>query len=135
MSLWDKTILTDRTILANMPDLIILNKNEQNCLIVDVAIPDDVNVLKKEKRLKYKDLQIEISRMWNVKTNVVAVVVGALGTRSDNFNKEIESIVEDIQNIALNGTAHVRRKVLGWLIEELTSKGPTFLFVFIRFNF
>ena len=45
---WDETISTDRTILANRPDLIILNKNEQNCLIVDLAIPDDVNVLKKE---------------------------------------------------------------------------------------
>ena len=76
--------------------------------------------------LKYKDLQIEISRMWNVKTKVVAVVVGASGSMSDNFNKEIESIpgkpsAEDIQNIALNGTAvlisaaHILRKVLGWL--------------------
>ena len=119
--MWDKTILTDRTILANRPDLVILNKNEKNCLIVDVAVPDDVNVLKKketEKRLKYKDLQIEISRMWNVKTKVVAVVVGALGTMSDNFSNEIESIpgkpsAEDIQNIAMNGTAHILRKVLG----------------------
>ena len=41
---------------------------------------------------KCKDLQIEISRMWNVKTKVLAVVVVALGTMSDNFNKEIESI-------------------------------------------
>ena len=98
---------------------------------MDVAKPDNVNVLKKEKRLKYKDLQIEISRMWNVKTKVVAVVGGALGTMSDNFNKEIELIpgkpsAEDIQNIALNGTAHILRKVLGWLKEELTSKGQTF---------
>ena len=87
---------------------------------MDVAVPDDVNVLKKEteKRLKYKDLQIEISRMWNVKTKVVAVVVGALGTMSANFSKEIESIpgkpsAEDVQNIALNGTAHILRRVLG----------------------
>ena len=98
---------------------------------------DYVNVLKKEteKRLKYKDLQIEISRMWNVQAKVVAVVVGALGTMSDNFNKEIElihrKIVEDIQNIALNGTAHILRKVLGWLIEELTSKGQT-IFVYVH---
>ena len=82
------------------------------------------NVLKKEteKRLKYKDLQIEISRMsrqcqWNAKT--VAVLVGALRTMSDNFNKKIESIpgkpsAEDIKNIALNETAHILRKVLGW---------------------
>ena len=68
--------------------------------------------------MKYKDLQIEISRMWNVKTKVVAVVVGVLGTMSDNFRKEIESIpgkpsTEDVQNIALNGAAHILRKVLG----------------------
>ena len=57
--MWDKTILTDRTILANRSDLIILNGKDQNCLIVDVAIPDDVNVLKNRQRrgfqpLKYK---------------------------------------------------------------------------------
>ena len=57
--------------------------------------------------------------MWNVKTKVVAVVVGALGTMSDNFNKETElvprkPIAEDIQNIALNGTAHILGKVLDW---------------------
>ena len=98
---------------------------------MDLVIHNDVNVLKTEteKRLKYKDLQIEISRMSNVKTKVVAVVVVALGTTSDNFNKEIESIpgkpsAEGIQNIALkiyktlNGTAHVLRKVLGRLIGE-----------------
>ena len=85
-----------------------------------MEIPDDLNMLKKEieKRLKYEDLQIEISRMWNGKTKVVAVVVGVLGTTSDNFNKEIElisgkPIAEDIQNIAFNGTAHILRKVLG----------------------
>ena len=85
-----------------------------------MAIPGDVNVLKKEteKRLKYKDLQIDIFRIWNVKTKMVAVVNGALGTMTDNFNKEIELIpgkpsAEDIQNIALNGTAHILRKVLG----------------------
>ena len=118
--MWDKTVLTDRTILANRPDLTIRNKNEQNCLIVDVAVPDDLNVLKKEteKRLKCKDQQIEISRMRNVKTKVVAVVVGALGIVSDNFNKRIEMIpgkpiAGDIQNIALNGNAHNLRKVLG----------------------
>ena len=61
---------------------------------MDVAVPADVNVLKKEteKRLNYKDLQIEISRIWNVKTKVVAAVVGTLRTVSDYFNKEIELI-------------------------------------------
>ena len=42
-------------------------------MLIDVAIPGDRNVIKKEaeKILKYKDLTIEIQRMWNVKTRVI----------------------------------------------------------------
>ena len=40
-------------------------------MLIDVAIPGDRNMIKKEaeKILKYKDLTIEIQRMWNVKQN------------------------------------------------------------------
>jgi hypothetical protein len=39
-------------------------------MLIDIAIPGDRNVIKKDaqKILKYKDLIIEIQRMWNVKT-------------------------------------------------------------------
>ena len=32
-----------------------------------------------DKILKYKDLTVEIQRMWNVKTKVMPVIIGALG--------------------------------------------------------
>jgi hypothetical protein len=40
-------------------------------VLIDGALPGDRNVIKKgaEKILKYKDLKIEIQRMWNIKAN------------------------------------------------------------------
>ena len=48
-------------------------------MLIDVAILGDRNVIEKlgKKILKYKDLTIEIKRMWNVKTRVIPVVIGA----------------------------------------------------------
>jgi len=40
-----------------------------------------------EKILKYKDLTIEIQHMWNVKTRVIPVIIGATGTISKSFRK------------------------------------------------
>jgi hypothetical protein len=50
-------------------------------MLLYVAIPGDRNVIQKEaeKILKYKDLTIEIQRMWNVKTKVIPVIIGATG--------------------------------------------------------
>jgi hypothetical protein len=51
-------------------------------MLIDVAISGNRNVGKKEaeKILKYKDLTIEIQRMWNVKPKVIPVTRGATGT-------------------------------------------------------
>jgi len=48
-------------------------------------------VIKKEAEmiLKYKDLTIEIQRMWNVKTKVILVIIGAAGTISKLFGKYV----------------------------------------------
>jgi hypothetical protein len=46
-------------------------------------------VIKKEaeKFLKYKDLTIEIQRMWNVKTRVIPIIIGATGIISKSCRK------------------------------------------------
>ena len=48
---------------------------------IDVAIPGDRNVIKKEavKISEYKDLITEIQRMWNVKAKVIPLIKGRLG--------------------------------------------------------
>jgi hypothetical protein len=89
------------------------------CMLIDVAIPGDRNVIKKEaeKILKYKDLMIEIQPMWNVKTKVTPVIIRATGTISKPFRKYLSSIpgkhdIKELQKTAILGTAHTLRKVL-----------------------
>ena len=45
-----------------------------------------------EKILIYKDLTIEIQRMWKVKIRVIPVIIGATGTISKSFRKYISNI-------------------------------------------
>jgi hypothetical protein len=56
-------------------------------MLIDVAISGGRNVIKQEseKILKYKYLTIEIQRMWNVKTKLIPVIIGATGTISKSF--------------------------------------------------
>jgi hypothetical protein len=70
-----------------------------------------------EKILKYKDLTIEVQRMWNVKTKVIPVIIGATGTISKSFRKYVSIIpgyheVTELQKTAILGTAHILQKVL-----------------------
>jgi len=63
-------------------------------MLIDVANPGDRNEIKKEaeKILKYKDLIIEIQRMWNVKVKVILVIRGATGTSSKSLRQYLSNI-------------------------------------------
>ena len=110
---------TDREVTANRPDIIIKNKKEKTCTLIDVAIPTNRNVVQKEaeKKLKYKSLCIEIQRMWNLKCTIVPVIVGATGILTRSLKKNWETIpgkhsIDSLQKTAILGTSHIIRKVL-----------------------
>jgi hypothetical protein len=60
-----KIIIIIRTIPSNKPDIVIRDYGKGTCMLLDVSIPGDRNVIQKEaeKILKYKDLTIEIQSM------------------------------------------------------------------------
>jgi hypothetical protein len=112
-------IQTDRTIPNNKPHIVIRDYEKRKCMLIDVAIPEDRNVIQKEaeKILKYKDLAIEIQRVWNVKTGVIPVIIGATGTISKSLRKYVSTIpgnndVRELQKTVILGTAHILWKVL-----------------------
>ena len=70
-----------------------------------------------ERILKYKDLTIEIQRMWNVKAKVIPVITGATGTDSKPLPQYLSNIsgkreIKELQKTAILGTAHKLREVL-----------------------
>ncbi|XP_037772667.1 uncharacterized protein LOC119568279 [Penaeus monodon] len=110
---------TDREIKANRPDIIIKWKASKSCLPIDVSIPTDKNTSIKicEKLSKYKDLEIEIERMWGMKTTTVPVVIGALGIikkGTEDLIKKVDGNItlQELQKTTLIGTARILRKVL-----------------------
>jgi hypothetical protein len=117
--MWNQVVKTDREVLTNRPDIIIKNRKDKICLLIDVAIPSDKNVIQKEseKKLIYKNLSIEIQRMWNIKCFVIPVINGATGTATTELKKNLETIsgkhsVDFLQKTAVLGTSHIIRKVL-----------------------
>ena len=117
--LWDMPIQTDREIKANRPDIVIKNKITKECILIDMAIPSERNTSVKvtEKLSKYKDLELDINRMWGMKTTTIPVVIGALGLVKKGLEKYTDKIpgninIHEVQKIALLGTAHILRRVL-----------------------
>ena len=92
---WDMSVNTDRAITANRPDIVVKDSVNSPYKLIDKTVPSDWNVALKEKKKKskYKDLEIKIQRMWLMKTLVIPVIVGALGTCKEwDGGKHKESI-------------------------------------------
>ena len=76
--------------------------------MIDIAVPAEPNTSVKmiEKLSKNKDLEIEISRMWGLKTETVPVVIGALGLVKKCLKKYVEKIPGNINNEDLQRSAY-----------------------------
>ena len=62
-------------------------KEERLAYLVDFSCSFNDNVSHKEieKVDKYQDLLLEIERMWNVRVEIVPIMIGALGVFSPKF--------------------------------------------------
>ena len=84
-----------------------------------MAIPVDGRVRAKEdeKVEKYQDLAREVRKIWGVRTKVIPIVVGTLGTIPLRLKENLRTIgvdtsIELIQRSVLLGSARILRKVL-----------------------
>ena len=89
-------IQCDHVIEARRPDIVVVNKQDRKCAIIDIAVPADKIIGEKEneKVEKYQELKRELARMWNMRNmQVVSIVVGSLGS----VTKKLEQVAGKVE--------------------------------------
>ena len=106
-------------IAANKPDIVIKDNKIMTCKLINMAVPSDRNTSVKviHKLSNYKDLEIEVTRIWGMSTETVLVVIEALGVIKKGLEEQTGKIpgsinVSEIQKITLLGTAYILIRVL-----------------------
>lgn len=68
---------TDKLVMANQPDTVVVDNRRKEAIMIDIAVPSDSNTRKKElKRFeKYRGLKEELEKMWKMKATVAPVVI------------------------------------------------------------
>ena len=117
--MWDFSIQTEHAIETRGPDLVVVDKKERSCKIIDFAVPGDSSIEEKEKDKieKYQDLGWELQKIWNVKVKIIPLVLGSLGAIPKQFGNRLKQIGiraerAQVQKTFLLGTARTLRKVL-----------------------
>jgi len=96
------------TVIIIIIIMIIILNNRKTRKLIDVAVPSDRNTSLKttEKLSKYKELEIEITRMRGMKTEIIPVVIVTLGLLKKGLGKRTEKIpgvinINELQKITL----------------------------------
>ena len=76
--------------------MVVIDREEKTWYIVDFAIPMDHHVKEKEEENidKYMDFAAEVREQFRVKTVIVPITIGALGTVPAKLSKLIEKLVK-----------------------------------------
>ena len=104
----------------NWPNITFFDKQSAETKFINVSIPGDSRISQKsvEKRDRYCDLSVIVSRLWNTSTFVVPVIVGALGSIPINLHQSLNSIglpstiIPVIQKSVLLSTSRILRHYL-----------------------
>ena len=92
--------------------MVVVDKKERSCKIIDFAVPGDSRIEEKEKNKieKYQDLGRELQKIWDVKVKIIPLVVGSLGAIPKQFGNRSGTV--QIQKTVLLEAARILRKVL-----------------------
>ena len=122
---WDRTIMTNRTIQANRPDIVVIDKRAKTTHLIDIAVSNTNNCVKTVglKREKYQELANEMQQRGETwKVTIEPVVILATGVTPIKTIQAVERLLgkgestqtfEKMQKAAILATTRIVRKVIG----------------------
>lgn len=118
---WDRTIITDKTIHYNRPDITLHDKTNKTVYLIDIAIPNSHNIQTtiSEKLSKYQDLAIEIKTQWKAQiVHIVPIVLSTTGIIPKSLKQSLDTLhmpsytVHMLQKATILNTCRITRKFL-----------------------
>ena len=122
---WDIHIKTVPSVEHNKPDIVVWEKDNKLCKIVDICVPLDENVHTQEKRKKalYVQLAVALARMYpNYQYEIVSIVLGATGLVTEALvtnlkelkftDKSIKFVILRMQRKALIGSMRIMKSAM-----------------------
>jgi hypothetical protein len=128
---FDRTILTDIHIKHNRPDIIILNKQQKQAYLLDIAVPNSHNITQtyNTKINKYLELSVAMRNLWCLeKISILPLVISASGIVPQSLFKNLKildldnTLVVEIQKGILLYSCHIVRKFLNIDTEHNTQQ-------------
>jgi hypothetical protein len=113
---WNCSIITDKTIPFNRPDITLTNKKTKNMFLIGIAIPNTHNLAKTitEKEKKYEELANEIRVMPKQDAvQVVPIVISATGIIPKSLSQSLKRLnlhpntYIQIQKVVILGTCSI----------------------------
>jgi hypothetical protein len=118
---FDRTVLTDIHIQHNRPDIIILNKQQKQAYLLDIAVPNSHNITQtyNTKINKYLELSVAMRNLWSLeKISILPLIISATGIVPQSLFKNLKildlgnTLVVEIQKGILLYSCHIVRKLL-----------------------
>ncbi|XP_044760303.1 uncharacterized protein LOC123317758 [Coccinella septempunctata] len=118
---WDLTVITDRGVEHNRPDVVVWDKVAKTALIIDFAVPQDYNLARAytEKITKYEALAKKMKDMWQLKSvNIKPLIISSNGLvhrKTTEHLKELnlpQNSLMWMQKAVILGTVNIVRQVL-----------------------
>uniref|UniRef100_A0A3P9HPM2 Gypsy retrotransposon integrase-like protein 1 n=1 Tax=Oryzias latipes TaxID=8090 RepID=A0A3P9HPM2_ORYLA len=114
-NLWDFQIQTDRMVMANQPDIVAVDKEQRKDVVVDVAVPSEGNIRKKEHENleKYQGLREELEKAWKGLRFAVSQQRVLLGHQADALSRmataqqDLFRRMDNISQALMDLTSHV----------------------------